>query len=73
MPIILVPLLKLGIQNKVILGVMVIAAAMPAGAINTAMAELYAGQGERASEYVVSSTVFSMLTIPLVAYLSLFA
>ncbi|MFT8324929.1 AEC family transporter [Oenococcus sicerae] len=72
LPIILVPLLKLGIQNKVILGVMVIAAAMPAGAINTAMAELYAGQGERASEYVVSSTVFSMLTIPLVAYLSLF-
>ncbi|MFT8917418.1 MAG: AEC family transporter [Oenococcus sp.] len=73
LPLVLVPLLKFGIQNQIILGVMVIAAAMPAGAINTALAELYSGQGRRASEYVVSSTLLSMLTIPLVAWVSLFA
>ncbi|MFX3616923.1 MAG: AEC family transporter [Sporolactobacillus sp.] len=72
LPIVLIPLLLLGVQNKVILGVMIIAAAMPAGAINTAMAELYGGEGKTASEYVVISTLFSMLTIPIVAYLSLF-
>lgn len=73
LPLVLVPLLKLGVPNYVILGVMVIAAAMPAGAINTALAELYSGQGRRASEYVVSSTLLSMLTIPMIAWISLFA
>ncbi|MCO7175741.1 AEC family transporter [Sporolactobacillus kofuensis] len=71
LPILLIPLLKLGVPNTIILGVMIIAAAMPAGAINTAMAELYAGEGRTASEYVVVSTLISMVTIPIITYLAL--
>jgi predicted permease len=52
-----------------LLGITVIVAGMPAASNTTLIAELYGGDTETASSIVFLSTLFSVVTIPLMALL----
>lgn len=55
--------------SRELLGITVIVAGMPAASNTTLIAELYGGDTETASSIVVLSTLFSVVTIPLMAVL----
>ncbi|WP_050615581.1 AEC family transporter [Bacillus testis] len=57
------------VKDPLIIGVLVIASAMPSGAMNVVFAEQYSSSGPLASKYVVMTTLLSVLTLPAVAYL----
>lgn len=68
-PAIMYVVLSFLISDSLIIGVIVIATAMPAGAMNVVLAEQYGSSGSVTSKYVVVTTVFSILTLPVVALL----
>lgn len=60
-------ILKQFLEDPIIIGVLVIAAAMPSGAMNVVLAEQYNSSGAVASKYVVMTTILSIFTLPLMA------
>src|SRR5699024_6140687 len=57
------------ITDKVILGVMVLSAGMPAGATNTSLATIYSDKGAETSQYVVMSSILCIITLPVLIYI----
>ncbi|WP_430981856.1 AEC family transporter [Bacillus thuringiensis] len=73
--LIIIPLLAISImhpliQDPYISGVMILSAAMPAGATNTSLADIYARNGIQASQYVAISSILSMFTLPFILFFS---
>ncbi len=68
LPLCMIPLLKLGIQDSLILGVMVLVSGMPTGALNAVFAEQYAQKGAKVSQYIAISTIISLVTLPLLLF-----
>ncbi len=71
---ILLPLLiwligRMLITNKLILGVLTVISAMPCATIAVMLSNEYGGDAQTASRYVFVSTILSVITIPIVAYL----
>lgn len=66
LPACLTPLLKLTLHDPVILVIMCLVIGMPSGALNSVFAEQYVGEGAKASQYIVLSTIISMFTLPLI-------
>lgn len=60
------------LQNKIVLGVLVVIAAMPCATIAVMLSNEYGGDAETASKYVFMSTVLSVITIPLVTFFLLY-
>ena len=56
------------ITDKVILGVMILSAGMPAGATNTSLATIYSDKGPETSQYVVMSSILCIITLPILMY-----
>ena len=69
LPLLTVALLKVIGFNGVVLGVCVSVIAMPAGANTPVFAELYGGDSLFASKVVALSTLFSIVSIPLILML----
>lgn len=69
-PIITIFLFKPFIQNDLLYALVILVSAMPSGSMNTVFAEAYKGEGKLASNYVIISTLFSLLTIPLMLQFS---
>lgn len=57
------------LANPIMLGILVIIAAMPGPAMAVAMSTQYGGNTAFATKYVFLSTMLSVITIPLLAYL----
>ncbi|RIN83346.1 hypothetical protein BU004_13185, partial [Mammaliicoccus sciuri] len=57
------------ITDKLILGVMVLSAGMPAGATNTSLATIYSDKGPETSQYVVMSSLLCIVTLPILMYI----
>lgn len=57
------------ITDKLILGVMVLSAGMPAGATNTSLATIYSDKGPETSQYVVMSSILCIVTLPILMYI----
>ncbi|MFS0781187.1 AEC family transporter [Bacillus sp. 1P06AnD] len=68
-PAITYVILSFMIDDPLIIGVLVVASAMPSGAMNVVFAEQYSASGPLASKYVVMTTLLSIITLPAVAYL----
>ncbi len=60
---------RLVISNPTVLGVLVIISAMPCATIAVMLSHEYGGDAPAASRYVFVSTILSVITIPVVAYL----
>lgn len=58
------------IANDTLFSLLVLVAAMPSGSVNSVFAEKYQGKGQLASHYIILSTLFSLITIPIVLELS---
>lgn len=72
--LILIPLIIFGIltsfiDNRYLLGIPVVIGGMPAAANTAILAEEYGGNGELASQAIFISTLFSVITIPIIAIL----
>lgn len=65
-PIIFIPILKVFISDPIILGVLVLLASMPVGSLDAILAEEYAGEGTKVSQYIALTTVTSMITLPII-------
>ncbi|RGI32273.1 hypothetical protein DXC12_02945 [Melissococcus sp. OM08-11BH] len=65
-PIIFIPVLKFFITDPIILGVLVLLASMPVGSLDAILAEEYAGEGTKVSQYIALTTVTSMVTLPII-------
>ncbi|MGY3703708.1 AEC family transporter [Vagococcus martis] len=65
-PIIFIPILKFFITDPIILGVLVLLASMPVGSLDAILAEEYAGEGTKVSQYIALTTVTSMVTLPII-------
>lgn len=59
-------ILGLFIKNEVLLGVCIVMLATPVGSMTAMLAQQYGGDYETSSKYVVTSTLFSVVTIPIV-------
>jgi len=70
-PILVFILLNPIITNKLVLGVMVLSAGMPAGATNTSLATIYSNKGPETSQYVVMSSLLCIVTLPILMYVIL--
>ena len=70
LPLVVMVIFRPFIQNDMIFGMLVLIAAMPAGTANTVMAEEHHGKGKLASDYVVVSTLISLVTIPIMMTIS---
>ncbi|MBF7018106.1 AEC family transporter [Staphylococcus durrellii] len=57
------------ITDKLILGVIVLSAGMPAGATNTSLATIYSDKGPETSQYVVMSSILCIITLPILMYI----
>lgn len=66
LPLCLIPIIKEFIDDPVILVIMSLVIGMPTGALNSVFAEQYAGQGAKVSQYIIISTLLSMITLPLI-------
>ncbi len=64
-PLIILVVLKLLHIDSTIIGVTVIMSGMPAGSTTAILADKYDGDGQYASKMVFVSTLFSMITVPL--------
>lgn len=62
------PIIKIEILYLLI----VLLASMPSGSMNTIFAEKYRGKGQLASNFIILSTLFSLMSIPLMLTLSQF-
>lgn len=62
-------ILRIAVQNEVILGVSVVMLAMPVGSMTSMIAQQYGGDHELASKYVAATTALSVLTVPIVFHL----
>lgn len=60
---------RMVLTNSVVLGVLVIISAMPCATIAVMLSNEYGGDTKTASRYVFVSTILSVITIPIVAYL----
>lgn len=67
-PVVLILFFKSFITNQLLLQIVSIIACMPSGAVNSVFAEKYSGDGTLASEMIILSTLFSIVTIPTVFY-----
>lgn len=73
--LILIPVLAMFIfrpfiSNEMVFALLVLVAAMPSGSLNSVFAEMYQGKGQLASNYIISSTLVSLITVPLMITLS---
>jgi malate permease and related proteins len=68
-PVVILVILKFFQLPDVLIGVMVLMAGMPAGSTTAILASKYDGDAEFASKCVFVSTLLSMVTIPLLAFL----
>lgn len=69
LPMLIWVLAKQVLTNAVVLGVLVIISAMPCATIAVMLSNEYGGDTATASRYVFVSTILSVITIPVVAYL----
>lgn len=60
---------RIFIQNEMILGVLVIIAAMPCASVTVMLCNEYGNDAKLAAKYVFVSTVLSVVTIPIMAFL----
>lgn len=67
-PIALILFFKLFVKDALLLQIVSLVSCMPSGAVNSVFAEKYSGQGKVASEFIIVSTLLSIVTIPLVFY-----
>ncbi|MHB8126353.1 MAG: AEC family transporter [Desulfitobacteriaceae bacterium] len=70
-PVIILLCLKTVIINKVIIGVTVIISGMPVASITVMFCNVYKGNTSLAAKAVLLSTIFSVISIPLLTYLLL--
>jgi predicted permease len=68
-PILVFALLQPFLTNRLVLGVLVLTAAMPAASITAIFAEQYQTAPDLASRFVFATTILSILAIPLVTLL----
>ncbi|HCM90333.1 MULTISPECIES: AEC family transporter [Vagococcus] len=73
--LILIPILAMlifrpFISNEMVFALLVLVAAMPSGSLNSVFAEMYQGKGQLASNYIILSTLVSLITVPLMITLS---
>lgn len=69
LPLVTLIILKLLKIDSLITGIAVLIAAMPAGSFTAILADKYNGDAEFASKCVFTSTVLSMVTIPIISLL----
>lgn len=65
-PIVLISFFQFILTDALIVKIVSLIACMPSGAVNSVFAEKYSGQGGVASEFIISSTLYSIVTIPIV-------
>ncbi|MBO1307092.1 AEC family transporter [Enterococcus sp. 669A] len=70
-PIILIFFFKVFVTDPLLLQIVALVSCMPSGAVNSVFAEKYSGQGQIASEFIIVSTLLSIVTIPTIFYLVL--
>lgn len=70
LPVIAMFAFKPFIQNELLFSLLVLVAAMPSGSMNSIFAEMYQGKGQLASNYIIVSTLFSLITIPVMITIS---
>jgi predicted permease len=68
-PFISLLVLKQFVNNPLVLGVPVMVAAMPAGTVTAMFAEKYGTDTYAASQSIFISTLFSIVTIPIMVYI----
>lgn len=69
LPLFIWMLARMVLTNWIVLGVLVIISAMPCATIAVMLSNEYGGDTKTASRYVFVSTILSVVTIPIVAYL----
>ena len=70
-PVVVWAILRLFVDDPMLIAVAVVLAAMPSGTNATMMALQFGGQEKVASRGVFISTIFSLVTIPLIVFLLL--
>ena len=70
-PIIFLLVLKYFVTNELILGIIIITSAMPVGTITIMFCNEYEGNIKLASKAIFITTLFSVITIPVLAYILL--
>ena len=70
-PIIFFGILKYFVTNELILGIIIIVSAMPVGSIAIMFCNEYEGNINLASKSIFITTLFSVVTIPVLVYMLL--
>lgn len=65
-PLFFIVVLHFIVKDPIILGVLTLVTAMPTGSLNAILAEEYAGEGTKVSQYIALTTCVSMVTLPLI-------
>ncbi|MGY3766665.1 AEC family transporter [Vagococcus vulneris] len=65
-PLFFILILQFFVKDPIILGVLTLVSAMPTGSLNAILAEEYAGEGAKVSQYIALTTIVSMVTLPMV-------
>ncbi|MGM0216103.1 hypothetical protein IGI42_003698 [Enterococcus sp. AZ109] len=68
-PVVLILFFKVFVKDPLLLQIVVLVSCMPSGAVNSVFAEKYSGQGRIASEFIIVSTLLSIVTIPALFHL----
>ncbi|MGM0216097.1 AEC family transporter [Enterococcus sp. AZ109] len=68
-PFLLIFFFNLFVKDDLLLQIIALVSCMPSGAVNSVFAEKYSSQGKIASEFILVSTLLSMVTIPTIFYL----
>ncbi|MGX7024493.1 AEC family transporter [Vagococcus hydrophili] len=69
-PILAMLIFKPFVSNEMVFALLVLVAAMPSGSLNSVFAQMYQGKGQLASNYIIISTLISLITVPLMITLS---
>lgn len=69
LPILTIVVFRSFIQNDLLFAILVLVSAMPSGSMNAIFAEKYQRKGQLATNYVIASTLFSLVTIPIILML----